>query len=460
VMRTGRTEPTANWSATGYRLPTEAEWEKAARGGVSGKRFPLGTDTISHTEANFRKTDYHPSYSAGEQPYTSPVGSFAANGYGLYDTSGNVFEWCWDWHQPNYYPTSNGRADPRGPTSGTSRLYRGGSWVHSLVSARCAYRYNLPPDHSFNDSGFRPARSATPDAIPARKVTPNSTPDAIPARSAIPNTMVQIPGGSFTMGVTSDDTDANAPPITVTVSPFYLQKTETTKAQWDEVRTWGRRNGYTDLAAGDGKASNHPVHSVSWYEVVKWCNARSEKEGLTPVYTMGGAVMRTGTLEPMASWGANGYRLPTEAEWEKAARGGVSGKRYPWGTDEISHAEANYSGSGTSFRNKSFGYHPSYTGGGMPYTSPVESFAANGHGLFGMAGNVREWCWDWYAPSYYTTSNGTTDPRGPASGTDRVFRGGGWTGGSLSARCGYRFYGAPGIKGDLSGFRPARSSVP
>ncbi len=469
VMRTGTTEPTANWSANGYRLPTEAEWEKAARGGVSGKRFPWGTDTISHAQANFRNngseayatgtTDHHPSYTAGEVPYTSPVGIFGVNAYGLSDMAGNVFEWCWDWY--GNYATSNGTTDPRGPGSGTVRVYRSGSWGHRAIDVRCARRRCGSPGYSNSANiGFRPARSAILDAIPARKVTPNSIPDAIPARSATPSSMVQIPGGSFTMGRTSGDTDADAPPITVTVSPFYLQKTETTKAQWDEVRTWGRRNGYTDLVDGDGKASNHPVHSVSWYEVVKWCNARSEKEGLTPVYTMGGAVMRTGTLEPMANWGANGYRLPTEAEWEKAARGGVSGKRYPWGTDEISHAKANYSGSGTSFRNESFGYHPSYTGGGMPYTAPVESFAANGHGLFGMAGNVREWCWDWYGPSYYTTSNGTTDPRGPASGTDRVFRGGGWTGGSLSTRCGYRFYSAPGILGDLSGFRPARSSVP
>jgi formylglycine-generating enzyme required for sulfatase activity len=155
-----------------------------------------------------------------------------------------------------------------------------------------------------------------------------------------------IPGGSFAMGRTSGDTDADAPPVTVTVSSFYIQQTETTKAQWDEVRTWALNNGYTDLAAGAGKAANHPVQTVSWWDVVKWCNARSEKEGLTPVYTVSGAVIRTGTTKPVPSWSASGYRLPTEAEWEKAARGGVSGKRFPWGTDTIIHAEANYYGSG------------------------------------------------------------------------------------------------------------------
>jgi formylglycine-generating enzyme required for sulfatase activity len=268
-----------------------------------------------------------------------------------------------------------------------------------------------------------------------------------------------IPGGSFTMGRTSGDTDADAPPITVTVSPFYIQQTETTKAQWDEVRTWGLSNGYADLAAGAGKAANHPVQTVSWWDVIKWCNARSQKEGLTPCYTVSGAVMKTGTTAPTVNWSANGYRLPTEAEWEKAARGGVSGKRFPWGTDTISHSQANYYASTTySYYDVSGSvnsYHPTYATGSGPYTSPVGSFAANGYGLHDMAGNVKEWCWAWW-----TYVDGATDPRDAVSGTFRVLRGGGFEDNAFNCRISNRGSGLPTISRSSIGFRVARSSVP
>ncbi len=269
-----------------------------------------------------------------------------------------------------------------------------------------------------------------------------------------------IPGGSFTMGRTSGDTDIDAPPVSVTVSPFYIQQTETTKTQWDEVRTWAVNNGYTDLAEGGGKASNHPVHMVSWWDVVKWCNARSEKEGLTPVYTVSGAVLRTGETVPEVNWSASGHRLPTEAEWEKAARGGVSGKRFPWGTDTISHAQANYFGSYIYAYDLSpiDNYHPSYTAGGEPRTSPVGSFGANGFGLYDMSGNAWEWCWDWYGGGSYV--DGATDPRGAISGAYRVLRGGSWRYWAVGSRAADRSRSTSGNAYSYMGFRSARSSVP
>ncbi|HUF60641.1 MAG TPA: SUMF1/EgtB/PvdO family nonheme iron enzyme [Verrucomicrobiales bacterium] len=103
-----------------------------------------------------------------------------------------------------------------------------------------------------------------------------------------------------------------------------------------------------DLPEGTGEGPDHPVHSVSWYRALQWSNAWSEKNGRTPCYsTPDGAIYRTGTGEIRCEWAANGYRLPTEAEWEKAARGGLHRKRFPWG-DTISHAQANYLSRGTS----------------------------------------------------------------------------------------------------------------
>lgn len=282
--------------------------------------------------------------------------------------------------------------------------------------------------------------------------------------SAGPAGMALIPQGAFTMG-DSLDGDSSAPTRTVTLDAFYMGKYEVTKAEWDVVRTWGLSNGYTDLAAGLGKASNHPVQSIDWYMMVKWCNARSEKEGLTPVYYTNDAqttIYKTGSVNVtngQVKWAASGYRLPTEAEWEKAARGGLSGKRFPWG-DTISHSQANYYAY-SAFSYDSSGavnnYHPTYATGSMPYTSPVGTFAANGYGLYDMAGNVWEWCWDWYG-KYAAGSQ--TNPRGSTTGPDRVVRGGSWYGNADYGRVAYRYSNDPTGTYDGIGFRVLRSSAP
>jgi formylglycine-generating enzyme required for sulfatase activity len=254
--------------------------------------------------------------------------------------------------------------------------------------------------------------------------------------AAAPSGMALIPAGSFTMGNCMDPSEGASdelPLHTVYVSAFYMDKYLVTKSLWDSVYQWATNHGYSFDYAGSGKAANHPVQTLAWYDMVKWCNARSEKEGCVPAYYTSGAqatVYRTGQEDVASDWvnWSAGYRLPTEAEWEKAARGGASGQRFPWG-NTISWSQANYfayplSAGGYAYDiDPTSDFNPTFATSDIPFTSPVGYFAANGYGLYDMAGNVWEWCWDLYAS--YSLSPGT-DPRGPASGSGRVLRGCGW----------------------------------
>ncbi len=273
-----------------------------------------------------------------------------------------------------------------------------------------------------------------------------------------------IPPGPFEMGNAMDvneGLDDELPVHGVGLAAYYLAEHEVTKALWDEVRTWGLGNGYPDLPAGNGKGAGHPVHSLTWHDVVKWCNARSEKEALDPCYRVAGAVYKAGASDTVTcdfSPGM-GYRLPTEAEWEKAARGWSAGKRFPDG-DTISHDQANYYASTSHGYDlgPTDGFHPTYDDGVPPYTAPAGTFAPNGYGLQDMAGNLFEWCWDWYSADYYAVSP-VNDPRGPTAGPCRVFRGGGWNGFGYS-RAAYRGLSFPSIKFYDLGFRLARTATP
>jgi sulfatase modifying factor 1 len=270
--------------------------------------------------------------------------------------------------------------------------------------------------------------------------------------------MALIPGGQFQMGDNLGDYyyEDEIPVHTVTLDSFYMGKYEVTNGQYCDYLNSGLSRGlitvtsgivykagsgtsypycdtstsssYSQIAYSGGVFSvrtkngrnmaNDPMVQVSWYGAAAYCNWRSQQEGKEQCYNLS-----TGNCD----FSKHGYRLATEAEWEYAARGGLAGRRFPWG-DTISHSQANYYAcpSGSTYDvNPTQGSHPTWDDGIFPYTSPVGSFPVTGYGLYDMVGNVWEWCNDWYLSSYYSSSP-TNNPTGPPSGTDRVFRGGGW----------------------------------
>jgi formylglycine-generating enzyme required for sulfatase activity len=234
--------------------------------------------------------------------------------------------------------------------------------------------------------------------------------------------LIMIPAGEFLMG--SNDYDSEKPPHRVYLSAYYIGKYEVTNEQFAR---FVNETGYN--AGGDWKKyytsgrENHPVVCVSWNDAKAYCN-----------------------------W-AN-LRLPTEAEWEKAARG-TDGRKYPWG-NEWEPSYLNWSGEGDRKWNSWKGNKISSQ---LP-TEPVGSYS-NGvspYGCMDMAGNVWEWCNDWYGEKYYSQSP-SSDPQGPSSGDARILRGGSWLNGSaVYLRCAYRGRDLPGLRGGNLGFRVCRSA--
>ena len=314
-----------------------------------------------------------------------------------------------------------------------------------------------------------------------------------------PAGMTLIPAGEFMMGDTFGEGHADGrelPVHAVYVDAFYIGVYEVTNAEYAAGLNWAwaqgglitvsdgvvyqagsgtsrpycrttaappgwPRGGTNSTITWDGTTfgvvagkENHPVGSVSWFGAVAYCNWHSAREGRPVAYDLS-----TWTCD----FGVPGYRLPTEAEWERAARGGIAGSRFAWADqDTIEHARANYQSTGEHWYDTSptSGYHPLWDDGSEVLTSPVGFFTGelqeqadwgwpapaasyqtgsgvNAYGLHDMTGNVWEWCHDWFDPTYYSSSP-YWNPTGPASGNWRVLRGGSWYSVASSCRVAHR----------------------
>lgn len=272
--------------------------------------------------------------------------------------------------------------------------------------------------------------------------------------------MVAVPGGFFLMGDAMDEL-TDAPQHEVTLSPYLLGRTEVSKTQWDAVVAWALTRGYIFSQMPRAPGGDYPVQGVEWMDAVVWCNARSEKEGLKPVYFRQGtpgAPLRSVQLGPndvIADWTANGYRLPTEAEWEGAARGGLTGRRFYRG-DRQYVTEANYlSAPSSQYEFVPAGYVRPFQG-----LAPVGSFEPTAYGLSDMMGNVREWVWDWWSPPPGYSTEAVSNPRGAPVGTRRVLRGGDYSRTVLALRLALRDFitSQEWQEWNTVGFRPARNA--
>jgi formylglycine-generating enzyme required for sulfatase activity len=233
--------------------------------------------------------------------------------------------------------------------------------------------------------------------------------------------MVTVQGGTLRTSNTLNGT---------VVASFQIGKYEVRWDEWQEVRTWALANGYGNFTTGNRSAADHPVRNVNWYDAVKYCNARSEREGLVPVYSVNGTIYRTGNFIPTANSSSNGYRLPTEAEWEWAARGGVLSQGYIYsGSSILTHVGW--------FTDNSGGASVNLFGG--KGTWPVGQKAANELGLHDMSGNVSEWCW--------TIINNACQ-----------IRGGGWFSEDHNAAVNSQFNQEPFSLNNNYGFRLARNA--
>lgn len=425
----------ATWlsAATGqsYRLPTEAEWEYAARAGTATARHWGEEPGVGRANCDGCGSRWD-----GRRP--APTGSFPPNGFGLYDMLGNVQEWTRDCLADRVAGTSDGGRLAAAEACAV-HVQRGGSWASTPEAVRAAARSGGGPFDRSDRTGFRLARTVSPqdgledagDAPPEAAEAPVETPppdeeEAVEEPAPADMTrfrdcagcpeMVVVPGGRFTMGSSPGETGHEpdeGPPHEVSVRSFAIGRFEVTFAQWDACVAAGACT-YVPHDQGWGRG-NRPVVNVAWRDITAYLDWLSRRTG-------------------------HRYRLPSEAEWEYAARAG-SDTLYWWG-DEIGSGNANCARCGSEWDGR--------------MTAPVGSFPPNAFGLHDMLGNVTEWVADCYRPNYHLAP---TDGSVWWAETVEYYvgRGGSWYSAPLNLRAANRMFAWPWLTEPDFGFRVARS---
>ena len=514
----------------GYRLPMETEWEYAYRartrtaffsGGITyTDRSPLDTnlDSIGWYGGNSGVTyagegDCTGWYSGSTICGIHPVARKEPNAWDLFDMSGNVWEWVWDYYHEDYYASSP-YYDPLGPAEGSQRSARGGTWFHFAKDCRAATRMADVPEMIHGSFGIRPARTIWPPhcsndvqdgdesaidcggSCPGCGLAEACYRDADCASDNCSNAhcaplvelgetearFAYIPAGTFCMGSPDGSTECmgetrpseeyrlareSLHEVTLTRG-FFLQETEVTQGQWEAL-------GFADPSCFDYCGLDCPVEGSNWWETVAFLNALSEAEGLETCYELTGCTGTAGvdlactgvTVNGIDEdpYDCEGYRLPTEAEWEYAARGGTTTAFY---NGRISHTDRtpldeNADAIGWYGGNSGVSYLEGEdctewdTGASSCGTHQTGLKAPNAWGLFDMSGNVWEWVWDWYGEDYYESSP-NLDPLGPPNADHRVSRGGSWYYGARWLRSADRYATAPGDRFCTFGFRVARTA--
>ena len=392
--------------------PTEASTQYSS---------PITVSTTTTIKAKAFRSGWTPSATASATYTITPSGTVATPTFsppgGTYTSSQSVSISC--------------------TTTGATIRYTTNGSEPTATSPAYSTPINVTSTKTIKAKGFKDGW--TPSATASATYTISSPP---------PGQMIYVPGGTFIMGRTTGSGGSDELPThSVTLNSFYIGKYEVTQAEYSQYMQPG-----SSWTSNYGLGDNYPAYYVSWYAILKYCNLRSMAEGLTPVYSISGSTdpVDWGSVPSsnnstwnaaICNWSANGYRLPTEAEWEYAARGATNTPEYLYSGSNDVNSVAWYSGNNSPYGSK-----------------PVGTKAPNGIGTYDMSGNLWEWCWDWYSSSYYSSSP-SSNPTGPASGSRRVRRGGLWNYHAYNCRVAYRSNSYPD-SGDYSiGFRVCRAGL-